>query len=66
LKSELSKLSNHLSDCIEFDSGVGRQGIGIQSLTNSSRSASTSSLNLKAGKMIFYEIISYLYAMVCS
>ncbi|CAF1027205.1 unnamed protein product [Adineta steineri] len=48
LKSELSKLSNHLSDCIEFDSGIGRQGIGIQSLTNSSRSASTSSLNLKA------------------
>lgn len=50
LKSELSKLSNHLSDNIEFDSGIGRQGIGIQSLTNSSRSSSTSSLNLKAGK----------------
>ncbi|CAF4602877.1 unnamed protein product [Rotaria sp. Silwood1] len=48
LKSELSKLSNHLSDGIEFDSGVGRHSIGIQSLTNSSRSSSPSPLNLKA------------------
>ncbi|CAF1069447.1 unnamed protein product [Rotaria sordida] len=48
LKSELSKLSNHLSDSIEFDSGIGRQNIGLQSLTNSSRSSSPCSLNLKA------------------
>ena len=63
LKSELSKLSSQLSDRIEFDSGIGRQGIGIQSLTNSSRSSSTSSLNLKAGKyisMIFSRLSSFV------
>ncbi|CAF0862672.1 unnamed protein product [Adineta ricciae] len=48
LKSELTKLLNHSSDSIELDSGAGKQGIGMQSLTNASRSASTSSLNLKA------------------
>ncbi|CAF4801690.1 unnamed protein product, partial [Rotaria sp. Silwood1] len=48
LKSELSKLSTHSTDCIEFDVGIGRQMIGLQSLTGSSRSSSTSLLNLNA------------------
>ncbi|CAF2507142.1 unnamed protein product [Rotaria sp. Silwood2] len=48
LKSELLKLSTHSNDCIEFDIGIGRQMIGLQSLTGSSRSSSTSLLNLNA------------------
>ncbi|CAF4440416.1 unnamed protein product [Rotaria socialis] len=69
LKSELSKLSNHLTDCIEFDSGFGRQGIGLQSLANSSRSSSPSPSNLKnvdlsisdsSGSVTYEQMMTYI------
>ncbi|CAF0730724.1 unnamed protein product [Rotaria sordida] len=69
LKSELSKLSTHSNDCIEFDVGIGRQMIGLQSLTNSSRSSSTSLLNLNAvdltipesdGSVTYEQMMSYI------
>lgn len=51
MKSELSKLSSHSTNFIEFDSGLVRQNLGVQSLVNSSLSASNSSSNLKSGKI---------------
>ncbi|CAF3810359.1 unnamed protein product [Rotaria magnacalcarata] len=69
LKSELSKLSTHSSDGIEFDIGFGRQMIGLQSLTTSSRSSSTSLLNLNAvdltipesdGSVTYEQMMSYI------
>jgi hypothetical protein len=61
LKSELLKLSNHSNDCIEFNTGIGgRQIIGFQSLTDSSRSSSSASLlNLNTGKL-FLQINRFL------
>ncbi|CAF4588422.1 unnamed protein product, partial [Rotaria magnacalcarata] len=54
---------------IEFDSGFGRQGIGLQSLANSSRSSSPSPSNLKnvdlsisdsSGSVTYEQMMTYI------